>query len=177
MDRLLKHRERLWWSLTLALVIVLMPSEKAGAQMMGFGMGYGNPGMMGYGNPGMMGYGNPGMMGYGNPGMMGYGNPGMMGYRYRPFRSRLYNAGYLNPGFGYGYPGFGYGYGYPGMGFAPGYAGFYGTGYRNPLFGVGLTPLGTQSYMMETRLLGRVPRVSTGYYRSAYNRPIVYRGW
>ncbi len=169
MDRLLMHGERLWWSLILALAIVLMPSEKADAQMMGFGGGYGYPGMMGYGYPGMMGYGYPGMMGYGYPGMMGYG--------YRPFGYGVYNSGYLNPGFGYGYPGFGYGYGYGGMGFAPGYAGYWGTGYRNPLFGVGLTPLGTQSYLMETRLLGRVPRASSRYYGSAYNRPTAYRGW
>ena len=66
-----------------------------------------------------------------------------------------------------GYGGMGYGgMGYGGMGYGAGYAGFYGTA-GNPMFGVGLTPLGTQSYMMETRLFNRVPRPTT-YYRSAY---------
>jgi hypothetical protein len=51
-------------------------------------------------------------------------------------------------GYGYGYPAVGYGYGY-------GYPGFYGGGYMPPMYGIGLTPLGTQSYMMETQLFGR----------------------
>jgi hypothetical protein len=53
-------------------------------------------------------------------------------------------------GFGYGYPGVGYGAGY-----GYGYPGFYGGGYMPPMYGIGLTPLGTQSYMMETQLFGR----------------------
>ena len=59
--------------------------------------------------------------------------------------------------------------GYGGFGYAPGGIGMSGVGYWNPMFGVGLTPLGTQSYMMETRLLGRVPRASARYYAA---RPI-----
>jgi hypothetical protein len=161
MARLWKSYQRLCWSLTLALVIGLVPSEKADAQMMGFGMGYPVAGWGG----------------------VGYGFPGAMGYGYAPYGFGGYGYGYGYPavgyGFGYGYPGFGQGYGYPypGIGFAPGYAGFYGTGYGNPLFGVGMTPLGAQSYLVETQLLGRVPRVSSPYYRSAYNRPPTFRGW
>ena len=49
--------QRLWWSL--ALVIGLMSSGRADAQMMGFGMGYPAAGWGGYG------YGYPGFMGYG----------------------------------------------------------------------------------------------------------------
>jgi hypothetical protein len=44
-----------------------------------------------------------------------------------------------------------------------------GVGYWNPMFGVGLTPLGNYSYMMETQLFGRgVPRVPTRYYGTTY---------
>ncbi len=77
-------------------------------------------------------------------GGMGYGGMG-------------YGMGYGGMGYGMGYGGMGYGYGYPGFGYGGGYAGYYGTGWRNPMFGVGLTPLGTQSYMTETRLFNRVP--------------------
>ena len=122
----------------------------------GYGMGYGY-GMPGYGY-GMLGYG----MGYG----MGYGY-GMPGFGYGM------GYGYGMPGFGYGM-GYGYGmpfYGYgmgawgnPGLGFYWGSPGFgvFGSGsplvnspYLNPLFGVGMTPLGLQSYLVETNLLGR----------------------
>jgi hypothetical protein len=71
-------------------------------------------------------------------------------------------------GWGMGYPGMGYGWGmgYPGIGNpyafgVPGYGYGYGNIYAyssplyNPLFGVGLTPLGAQSYIAETRLFGR----------------------
>jgi hypothetical protein len=80
------------------------------------------------------------------------------------------NSIMAGPGFGYGGYG-GYGFGYGGLGYMPGGIGVSGVGFFNPMFGVGLTPLGTQSYMIETRLLGRVPRVSPGYYGTAY------RGW
>ena len=103
---------------------------------------------MGYGGYGM-GYGGYGM-GYGGYGM-GYGGYGM---------------GYGGYGMGYG----GYGMGYGGFGYMPGGIGMSGVGYWNPMFGVGLTPLGTQSYLYETRVFGRVPRTSTRYY------PTVYRG-
>ncbi|MGP0064152.1 MAG: hypothetical protein ACLQGP_11210 [Isosphaeraceae bacterium] len=149
MQRQMKRLERLWWSLTLALVVLLMPPRETNAQMVGFGAAVGYPGTGFYNGFPMVNYpftsfGNayPGM-GYG----MGYGG---MGYG----------------GMGYGGMGYG-GMGYGGMGYGAGYAGFYGTGWRNPMFGVGLTPLGTQSYMMETRLFNRVPRPTT-YYRSAY---------
>ncbi len=71
------------------------------------------------------------------------------------------------PGFGwggYGYPGMGYGwggYGYPGMGYAYGYPGVNYAGpliaspYANSLFGVGLSPLGVNSYFSEANLMGR----------------------
>ena len=61
---------------------------------------------------------------------------------------------------GYGYPAW-YGYGYPGFryyGFGYGNPGFYTPGLMNPLFGVGMTPLGAQSYMYETQVLGRRSR-------------------
>jgi hypothetical protein len=168
MQRQLKRLERLWWSSLLALVILLIPSREADAQMVGFGAAAGYPGLGAYNGYPMVdypsssfGYAYPGMgsgMGYGG---MGYGGMGYGGMGYG-------GMGYGGMGYGgMGYGGMGYGYGYPGLGYGAGYAGFYGTGWRNPMFGVGLTPLGTQSYMMETRLFGRVPRVSP-YYRSAY---------
>jgi hypothetical protein len=156
MPLLVRRLERLGWSLTLALVIVLMLSEKASAQFPGYGWGDGYPGW---------GYGYP-IVGVGYPGL-GYGYPGW-GYAWGP---------YAYGGFGYGYPGFGgvypapaYAPGYPGIAYAPGYWGLYTPGLDNPLFGAGLTPLGVQSYMFETRLLGRVPRVSSGYYGSGARR-------
>ena len=62
--------------------------------------------------------------------------------------------------------GYGYGYGtlYPNitaanvLGYSPGlpYAGpALSSPYTNPLFGVGLTPLGVQSYFAESNMLGR----------------------
>jgi hypothetical protein len=74
--------------------------------------------------------------------------------------------GFGYDGLGYGYGGLGYGYG--GYGYAPGGIGMSGVGYWNPMFGVGLTPLGTSSYMMEANLLGRVPRASSRYYGAPY---------
>ncbi|HZW30226.1 MAG TPA: hypothetical protein VFF52_05920 [Isosphaeraceae bacterium] len=148
MQRSGRHLARLCWSLTLGLTILLLSTEKAGAQYPIYGFGYGYPGM-GYGYPGM-GYGFAGM-GYGFAGM-GYGYPGM----------------------GYGYPGYGYGPGaglaYPGAVYGFGYPGPYAWGYGNPLFGVGLSPLGVQSYLYETRVLGRVPRSSASSYSAASRR-------
>ena len=104
----------------------------------GYGYGYGYPGYgMMYGG---MGYGG---MGYGG---MGYGYPGFGGFY---------------PAYGYGY---GYGYPYPNitaanvLGYSPGlpYAGpAMSSPYTNPLFGLGLTPLGVQSYFAESNTLGR----------------------
>ena len=146
--RHLRHRlGRSGWTLILALAIVLVSSQTASAQFPAyggggfavgypfFGYGYGFPGMgYGYGHPiGGYGIGPYGMGGYGYG--MGYGGMG-------------YGMGY--GGFGYGYPGYGYGYGY-------GYPNIYArtSPLYNPLFGVGLTPLGAQSYILETQLFGR----------------------
>jgi hypothetical protein len=125
----------------------------------GMGMGYGGfsyPGM-GYGyGLGMPGYGYPalgyGGMGYGGMGYggMGYGYGGM-GYGY-PMMGYGYGMGY--GGMGYGFGGMGYGYGFPGYGM--GYGNPYAlSGLFNPLFGVGMTPLGLQSYLYERNVLGR----------------------
>ncbi len=149
MQRQLKRLERLWWTLTLSLVILLVPSRKSEAQMVGFGAAVGYPGLGANNGYPMVNYPFT-SFGYAYPGM-GYGGMGYGGMGYG----------------GMGYGGMGYGFGYPGFGYGGGYAGYYGTGWRNPMFGVGLTPLGTQSYMTETRLFNRVPRVSP-YYRSAY---------
>ncbi len=84
---------------------------------------------------------------YGYPGI-GYGG---FGYGY-PMAAVPYGYGY-----GYGYPAYAYG-GYPGFqyyGFGYGNPGFYTPGLANPLFGVGMTPLGVQSYLYETQILGR----------------------
>ena len=148
MRHLMSRLGKLGWTLILALAILLVSSERASAQFPAYGGGgmtYGYPGW-GYGGF----YGYP-AMGYGYGGM-GYGYGGM-GYGYG-------GMGYGYGGMGYGYPawGGGYygGYGYPAYyGFGYGNPGFYTPGLMNPLFGVGLTPLGAQSYMMETQLFGR----------------------
>jgi hypothetical protein len=140
----------------------------ASAQFWGGGMGpavgfYTNTAGLGgldlSGWNGGMGFGMG--MPFGATGMMGFGAPGF-GY------------GYGVPGFGFGFPGFGYGYGFAGgfglgglgLGFGTpigfGYPGVGGFGFApianpwaNPLFGVGLTPLGTASYTIESNQLGR----------------------
>jgi hypothetical protein len=134
----------------LALVIMLVASEKAQAQFMGYGGGYFNP-AFGFGYP-AFGYGYPGL-GYGYP-FWGYAS-------YSPYP--YYNPGYTLPALGGGYPALGYGYAYPGTNLGMGYLGLYGSGFYNPLFGVGLTPLGTESYLYETQFLGRVPRAPARY--------------
>jgi hypothetical protein len=82
--------------------------------------------------------------------------------------------GYGYPGMGYGYIGVGFGLGadvvYPGPIYGMAYPFAYNSAYWNPLFGVGLSPLGVQSYLFETRLLGRVPRASASYYGAAARR-------
>ncbi len=143
MRELIQRLGKNGWPAFLALAILLVSSKTARAQFPGYGgmgMAYGYPGW-GYGGF----YGYPAMrFGYGY-GAMGYGFPGM-------------GFGYYG---GYGYPAYGYGYGYPGFGysgFGYGNPGFYSPGLFNPLFGVGLTPLGVQSYMYETQVLGRRSR-------------------
>jgi hypothetical protein len=137
-------------TLTLALVFHALPATEARAQFYGYpGMGGG----MGYGYPGLgggFGYGYPGLgggMGYGYPGMgvgFGYGYPGMGG-------GFGYAGGYYGGGFGYGASPI-YGYGNP------------GPGVYNPMFGVGLTPLGVNSALSERYVLGRgLTNYSRGY--------------
>jgi hypothetical protein len=152
MRKLMPFLKRLPWTPILAAAIVLVSSAPARAQFPAYGGGgmavgypgwgyggfYGYPGM-GYGG---MGYGYAGM-GYGYGGM-GYDSPVMGGGFYGGF------GGY--PAYGYGGPGFGY------YGFGYGNPGFYTPGLMNPLFGVGLTPLGAQSYIYETQVLGRRSR-------------------
>jgi hypothetical protein len=151
MRHLTKRLGRSGWTLILALAILLVSSQTANAQFPayggggmvagypGFGFGMGYPGM-GYGYPiGGYGIGPYGMDGFGG---MGYGGVGYGG------------MGYGGMGYGMGYGGFGYGgYGY-------GYPNIYAqtSPLYNPLFGVGLTPLGAQSYMVETQLFGRRSR-------------------
>jgi hypothetical protein len=160
--------------------LVLAP-EAARAQFPGYGWGYGFPGYGYAGYPGPYGFGMPGF-GYG----MGYGY-GMPGFGYGM------GYGYGMPGYGYG---MGYGFGMPGYGLGVGYGngvpgleiyygspgfGVVGSGspivnspYLNPLFGVGMTPLGLQSYLTESNMLGRGQigaavraraREQQGYYR------------
>jgi len=126
-------------TLTLALVFYALTATEARAQFYGYpGMGGG----MGYGYPGM-----GGGMGYGYPGMgggMGYGYPGMGG-------GMGYAAPYYGGGFGYG-PSIIYGYGNT------------GPGVYNPMFGLGLTPLGVNSALTERYVLGRgLTTYSRGY--------------
>jgi hypothetical protein len=90
----------------------------------------------------------------------GYDWPyGGMGYPFPSFGYGMYGSPY-----GFGFPGVGYGYGalgfgYPGLGIgypAFGYGGpLFANPYANPLFGVGLTPLGLQSYNTELNFMGR----------------------
>jgi hypothetical protein len=111
---------------------------------------------------GMYGGGFPG--GYGMP-MFGGGYFGGMGY---PMMAGGFGYGYGYPGWGGGFGGYGYG-GFGGYGYGPGafyggYPGYGMPGLSNPLFGVGMTPLGAQSFMYETQVLGRVPRRTVKYY-------------
>ena len=120
------------WVLALALVSFAFTPRTCQAQFFGYGYGYpGFYGGYGYGYP-MMGYGIGGLGygGFGYPMMGGYGTMGGYGY-------------------GYGYP---FGAGYPGFSYA---GALLSNPYTNPLFGVGLTPLGVNSYFTEMNLLGR----------------------
>jgi hypothetical protein len=157
MRRLIKRLGNSFAILTLALAILLVSAGNAKAQFPAYGgggwsigypfwgYGYGFPGM-GYGYGGF-GYGG---MGYGFGGM-GYGGMGFGGMGYG-------GMGYGGMGFGgmgYGYPGIGYIRGIPGYGYGYGNIYSYTSPLYNPLFGIGLTPLGAQSYIAETRLFGR----------------------
>jgi hypothetical protein len=134
-----------------AFVVCLIASAPAAnAQFANYG------GMYGYGFPGGFGYGMSGFGGgfYGGPGF-GFGYPMMMG-------------GFGYPGMGYGFGGgYGFGYGYGPGAFLGGYPGYGMPGLWNPLFGVGMSPLGAQSFMYETQVLGRVPRRTVKYFGDA----------
>jgi hypothetical protein len=153
MQRLRKRLEGTARVLALAAVIVVVSAGSSRAQYLGYGSGWG-----GYGYPGF-GLGGYGLGGYGLGGYGGFGYPAV-GFA---------NYGFGYPGFGYGYPGFGFGYGYPGFGFG-GFSYGYGSAYSgltpyslyldtpgsyNPLFGLGMTPLGVQSAIAERYVLGR----------------------
>ena len=141
-------------TLSMVLGLVLASPGLARAQFLG-GFGYGGWGYGGYGYPGY------GFGGYGvSPYMYGYG------YGYPAYGMGYGGMGYGYPGMGGFYPGYEYGYGtlYPNitagyaLGYSPGlpYAGpAMSSPYTNPLFGLGLTPLGVQSYFAESNLLGR----------------------
>ena len=113
-----------------ALVILATSTASARGQFLG-GMGMGG---MGYGGMGGMGYGG---MVYGGGGFGGYG----------------YGGPFVGNGFGFGYPGFGVPFAafpYP---VATGNGNFYtGPGSFNPFFGMGLTPLGVDSFLGEMSL-------------------------
>jgi hypothetical protein len=152
--------------LLITVAVLSATATPARAQFYGYGA-YGYPGMA-YGYPAYgMGYGYGGLgsgyggFGYGGLGY-GYGYPGM-GYGYG-FGYPAYGAGF---GFGGVGPwGMGYGYGSPGVGYGYGNLAYGNpyllTGLFNPLFGVGMTPLGLQSYLYERNVLGRG---LTGYSR------------
>lgn len=163
-----RHRALLS-SLVVGLALLVMPAASARAQFMGYGgYGWGYPG----GGWGAYGWG---WGGYGYPGMAyNYGYPGY-GLGNIPVYGNYVMAapGYGGMGYGMGYGGYGMGYGgygmgYGGFGYMPGGIGMSGVGYWNPMFGVGLTPLGTQSFFYETNMLGRMPRASNYYQRAVY---------
>ena len=179
MDRLLQHIGKLCATLVLGLVILIgsagnaraqFPAYGGGGVAVGWGGGYAYPGWGygggAYGFPGYgfpmagygYGYGVPAMgYGMGGYGMSGYGygmgGYGMGGYGYGMGGYGMGGYGYGMGGYGYGMGGYGYGMG--GYGYGYGYPGVYGGGYMPPMYGIGLTPLGTQSYMIETQLFGR----------------------
>jgi hypothetical protein len=130
--------------LALAAALVGLTSAGARGQFMGYGgFGYGYPaydyGGLDYGGvyPGYgyggMGYGGMGYggMGYGGIGGFGFGGFGWGGY---PVPTGIYGTGYSGI--------------YP----AAAYGGF-GPGVVNPLFGLGLSPLGVQSTLAETAII------------------------
>ena len=131
-------------AVVLALAILALPSTAARAQVIGYGgFGYGYPGF-GYG-----GYG------YGYPGFGYYGGYGYPGFGYGGYG---YGSNFALPGYGYGYPG--YNLGVPQF-ISP----TLGTGYVNPLYGLGLSGLGVQSAPAEQILSGRGDQGLAGYSR------------
>ncbi|MBV8384926.1 MAG: hypothetical protein JOZ63_20235 [Planctomycetaceae bacterium] len=131
-------------AVVLALAILALPSTAARAQIIGYGgFGSGYPGF-GYG-----GYG------YGYPGFGYYGGYGYPGFGYGGYG---YGSNFALPGYGYGYPG--YNLGVPQF-ISP----TLGTGYVNPLYGLGLSGLGVQSAPAEQILSGRGDQGLAGYSR------------
>ncbi len=134
-------------------VLTIFPAVNANAQYLG-GLGYGYGG---YGN-GYPAFGFTGAAFY--PRGYGYGYPA------------AYAAGggfplYGYPNLGVGYPGFGYAFG--GNPYINGYL-LPGQAYPNPLFGVGLSPLGVNSALTERYLLGRGTTTYNRSYSIAPNR-------
>jgi hypothetical protein len=150
MTRLLQGPGRAARTLALLVALMVLPVATARAQYFGYGgFSYGYPGY-GYGYPGIgYGYGFPGVgYGYGYPGVgYGYGLPGVS-----------FGYGYGYPGVGYGYAG--YAYAYPG--FRPYITAGTGPGAFNPLFGLGLSPLGVQSALTEASMRAGAARPVTG---------------
>ena len=152
-------------TLALALALTFLSVGQAHAQ---FGMGYGGSGM-GYGGMGFggMGYGGMGYGGNGGMGYGGYGGYGGMGYG--GFGNGAF-GGMGNGGFnGYGYGGFGY-YGLGAGYLPPGYS----AGYVNPMFGVGLSPLGVQSALGDRTLRGNFAPGTASYSRGYQVAPRAY---
>ncbi len=137
--------------LILALALFLMPAGKANAQFWATAATAIPAGLRGWG-----GYGGYGWGGYGYPGVAynyGYPGYGMGNYpRLRQLRhgcaglrrtAMAATAGWATAGYG-GYGGMAAtaGWAIGGFGYTPGGIGMSGVGYWNPMFGVGLTPLG-----------------------------------
>lgn len=129
----------------IALVAVFAVGSGSPARAQWFGGGYGymggySPYAFGYGYPAYgFGYGYPAYgFGYGAP----YGYSAGSGYGFTGY-------GMAGPSFIYNTAGIGpYGYGAFGYGFGP-------SPFSNPLFGLGLSPLGVQSAVGERYYLGR----------------------
>lgn len=149
----LARRPRTWGLLG---AILLLGAGPASAQF-----GYGAYGGSPYGGYGGYGYGGYGLGGYGGYGLGGYGGYGLGGFVgsgvfYPPYNTATGNpiaAGIAPPAYG------GIGFGYPGVGYP-------GIGGINPLFGLGISPLGVHNAVAEQNLRLRYSPYSGGYYRA-----------
>lgn len=193
MPRLRANIARAARVLTLSSLLLAVPAGASRAQFLGgfgypgyggLGMGYGGYGLgLGYGGLGMGGLGMGGL-GYGGYGMgfpglgygmgLGYGGLGYgMGLGYGGLgRFGLGWGGLGWGGFGwggFGYPFFGWGYGLPGTGvnwignYIVGPGALFASGYTNPLFAFGLSPLATWTAATRVYLnwLDRAARAGT----------------
>jgi len=130
-------------SVLVSVATLALASGEASAQYPGYGLGYESQDIY-FGGP-VSSYGN-GLTGF-DYGMSGFAYPGM------------------GSGFDYGMSGFGYGvsdFAYPGLSYGYGVGpafGYDGTAtalpYGNPLFGVGATSLGGESFLTEPNRVGR----------------------